>query len=109
MYIEITTGIEVDERAIIKEYTLDNNSDGIEIRMAVDDYIAGLDDSDYFIMTQEDAQEQVVDKIKELLGIESEEECEEKGASEIVADSPLTPISEQMMRKMIELYECQAH
>lgn len=74
MYVEITTGIEINERAIIKEYALDNNSDGIEIRMAVDDYVAGLDDSDYFIMTQEDAQEQVVAKIKELLGVESEEE-----------------------------------
>lgn len=74
MYIEITTGMEINERAIIKEYALDNNSNGIEIRMAVDDYVAGLDDSDYFIMTQEDAQEQVVDKIKELLGVESEEE-----------------------------------
>lgn len=73
MYVEITTGIEVNERVIIKEYALDNNSDGIEIRMAVDDYVAGLDDSDYFIMTQEDAQEQVVAKIKELLGAESEE------------------------------------
>ena len=74
MYVEITTGIEVNEKEIIKEYALDNNSDGIEIRMAVDDYVAGLDDSDYFIMTQEDAQEQVVNKIKELLRIESEEE-----------------------------------
>lgn len=74
MYVEITTGVEVNERAIIKEYALDNNSDGIEIRMAVDDYVAGLDDSDYFIMTQEDAQEQVVNKIKEFLGVESERE-----------------------------------
>lgn len=74
MYVEVVTGVEVNERAIIKEYALDNNSDGIEIRMAVDDYVAGLDDSDYFIMTQEDAQEQVVNKIKELLRVESEEE-----------------------------------
>lgn len=69
MYVEVTTGVEVNEKAIIEEYALDNNSDGIEIRMAVDDYVAGLDDSDYFIMTHEIAQEQVVEKIKELLGI----------------------------------------
>ena len=74
MYVEVTTGIEVNEKKIIEEYALDNNSDGIEIRMAVDDYVAGLDDSDYFIMAQEDAQEQVVDKIKKLLGVESEAE-----------------------------------
>ena len=70
MYVEVTTGIEVNEKEIIKEYDLNNDSDGIEIRMAVDDYVAGLDDCDYFIMTTEDAQEQVVKKIKELLGVE---------------------------------------
>lgn len=74
MYVEVTTGVEVNEKAIIQEYALDNNSEGIEIRMAVGDYVAGLDDSDYFIMIQEDAQEQVVNKIKALLGVESEEE-----------------------------------
>lgn len=74
MYVEITTGVEVNEKEIIKEYALDNESDGIEIRMAVDDYVAGLDDNDYFIMMLEDAQEQVVNKIKKLLRVESEEE-----------------------------------
>lgn len=68
MYVEITTGIDINEKEIIQEYELDNNSSGIEIRMAVDDYVAGLDDCDFYIMTQEDAQEQVVNKIKELLG-----------------------------------------
>ena len=70
MYVEVTTGVEINEHEIIREYDLNNNSDGIEIRMAVDDYVAGLDDYDYFIMTTEDAQEQVVKKIKELLGVE---------------------------------------
>lgn len=70
MYVEITTGVDVNEKEIIQEYFLDNNSNGIEIRMAVDDYVAGLDDCDFYIMTQEDAQEQVVNKIKELLGVE---------------------------------------
>lgn len=70
MYVEITTGVDVNEKKIIQEYELDNNSSGIEIRMAVDDYVAGLDDCDFYIMTREDAQEQVVDKIKELLGVE---------------------------------------
>ena len=70
MYVEITTGVDVNEKEIIQEYCLDNTSSGIEIRMAVDDYVAGLDDYDFYIMTQEDAQEQVVNKIKELLGVE---------------------------------------
>ena len=70
MYVEITTGVDINEKKIIQEYELDNNSSGIEIRMAVDDYVAGLDDCDFYIMTQEDAQEQVVNKIKELLGVE---------------------------------------
>lgn len=69
MYVEVTTGVEVNEKEIIKEYDLNNDSNGIEIRMAVDDYVTGLDDCDYFIMTTEDAQEQVVKKIKELLGV----------------------------------------
>ena len=69
MYVEVTTGVEINEHEIIREYDLNNNSDGIEIRMAVGDYVAGLDDCDYFIMTQEDAQEQVVKRIKDLLGI----------------------------------------
>lgn len=70
MYVEVTTGVEINEKEIIKEYDLNNDSDGIDICMAVDDYVAGLDDCDYFIMTTEDAQEQVVKKIKELLGVE---------------------------------------
>lgn len=70
MYVEITTGVDVNEKEIIQEYCLDNTSSGIEIRMAVDNYVAGLDDYDFYIMTQEDAQEQVVNKIKELLGVE---------------------------------------
>lgn len=70
MYVEITTGIDVNEKEIIQEYCLDNNSSGIEIRMAVDDYVAGLDDCDFYIMTQENAQEQVVNKIKKLLGVD---------------------------------------
>lgn len=69
MYVEVTTGVEINEHKIIREYDLNNDSDGIEIRMAVGDYVAGLDDCDYFIMAQEDAQEQVVKRIKDLLGI----------------------------------------
>ena len=68
MWVEITTGIEVNEHKIIREYDLNNESDGIEIRMAVDDYVAGLDDCDHYIMCEEDAQEQVVKRIKEILG-----------------------------------------
>jgi len=68
MYIEITTGVEINEKEIIKEYDLNHNSNEIEIRIAVDDYIATLDNCDYYILKQ--AQEQVVNKIKELLGVE---------------------------------------
>ena len=46
MCVEVTTGVEINEKEIIKEYSLDNNSDGIEIRMAVEDYVTGLDGSD---------------------------------------------------------------
>lgn len=70
MYIEVTAGVEINEKGIIKDYFLNSNSNGIEIRMAVDDYVAGLDDYDYFIMGAEDAQEQVVNQIKKLLGVE---------------------------------------
>ena len=70
MYVEIVTGVEISEKEIMKEYDLNNDSNEIEIRMAVNDFVAELDGCDYFIMTSDDAQEQVVNKIKELLGVE---------------------------------------
>lgn len=70
MYVEITTGLEVNEKEIIQGYCLDSNCNEEQIRIAVDDYVAGMDDCDFYIMVQEGAQEQVVNKIKELLGVE---------------------------------------
>lgn len=70
MYVQITTGLEINEQEIIQNYCLDSNCDEDQIRVSVDDYIAGLDDCDFYIMVREDAFQQVVDKIKELLGVE---------------------------------------
>ena len=39
----------------------------------------------------------------------NEVECKEKSTSEIIADPPTTPISEQIMRKMIVFHRRQSH
>ena len=70
MYVQITTGLEINEQEIIQTYCLNSNCTEDQIRIAVDDYVAGMDDCDFYIMVREDALQQVVDKIKELLGVE---------------------------------------
>lgn len=69
MNIEIVTSVEVNEYQIIQENNLNNDSDGIDVRIAVDNYVNNLDGLEHSLMCEEDAQEQVVKRIKDLLGI----------------------------------------
>ena len=69
MTIEIVTSVEVNEYQIIQENNLNNDSDGIDVRIAVDNYVDNLDGLEHSLMCEEDAQEQVVKRIKDLLRI----------------------------------------
>ena len=50
MELEITTTIFIDINEIIEAYHLDYNSSDEDIKKAVDYYVAGLDDADFYLI-----------------------------------------------------------
>ena len=69
MIFTITRQIEIDEDEIIEDYGLTNESRRVDIEEAVNDYVCGLDDVDFYIIGNEE-EKQIIDKIVEILGVD---------------------------------------
>lgn len=75
MTLTKTVEIEIDIDQIIDENELDSDSKRYEIRDSVIDYVAGLDDCEYYLISYED-EEKIVRIIAEKLGVKWEEDDE---------------------------------
>lgn len=76
MTLTKTVEIEIDTDLIIEENRLDSDSQRYEIRYAVINYVAGLDDCEYYLISYKD-EEKIVRIIAEKLGVKWEEDDKE--------------------------------
>lgn len=67
MNLEITTTIFIDINEIIEAYHLDYNSSDEDIERAVDYYVSGLDDADFYLIGTEE-REKIKKEIRTKIG-----------------------------------------
>lgn len=67
MELEITTTVYIPVDAIIEDYGIDMNTDRADIEKAVQDYVCGLDDCEYYIIGDAEI-EQIIDEIVNRTG-----------------------------------------
>ena len=67
MELEIITTIFIDIDEIIEAYHLDYNSSDEDIKKAVDYYVAGLDDADFYLIGTEE-REKIKKEIRTKVG-----------------------------------------
>lgn len=63
--IEIENRVEIEEKDLVECEDLTSNSTDEEIAEGVDDYIAGMDDFDYYIVRSHE--KEIFEKIKKYL------------------------------------------
>ena len=75
MTLTKTIEINIDIDQIIDEYDLDSNSSWYRIMVSVDDYVAGFDDCEYYLIEYEDKRA-IAQTIAEKLDVYEEDDEE---------------------------------